>query len=193
MSAPEVQFRQCSAGPAHSADASNDAATLALVGAATFLEAFAGRLPGDAILGHCRRNHTEAAYAHYLAQPATRAWVAEAMPGAAPIGYALVTAPEFAPELLQPGDTELKRIYVFSRFYAARQPTESGPAPGQRLMNLAIEQARADGHKRLLLGTHRENTRAIAFYLKNAFETIGTRTFQVGPSIFDDLVLARTL
>ncbi len=187
MSAPEVQFRECSAGSA------SDAATLALVGAATFLEAFAGRLPGDAILGHCRRNHTEEAYAHYLVQPATRAWVAEALPGSAPIGYALVTAPEFAPDLIRPGDIELKRIYVFSRFYGSQDASGSGSGPGQTLMDLAIKRARGDGYMRLLLGTHRENSRAISFYRKNGFDTIGTRTFQVGTSVFDDLVLAREL
>ena len=187
MSAPEVQFRECSAGSAA------DAATLALVGAATFLEAFAGRLPGDAILGHCRRNHTEEAYARYLELPTTRAWVAEAMPGAAPIGYALVTAPDFALELIEPGDLELKRIYVFSRFHAGSGNRGAGSAPGQRLMNLATEHAHEQRYLRLLLGVHRDNERALSFYRKNGFEPIGTRTFQVGASVFDDLVLARTL
>ena len=186
MSAPEVQFRQCSAA---------DAATLALVGAATFLEAFAGRLPGEAILGHCARNHTEAAYAGFLAQPTTLAWLAEALPGGAPVGYALLTKPDFSPELIQPGDTELKRIYVFSRFYGSRTQAAGNPSrstsAGQGLMDLAIAQAKDQGSLRLLLGVHRENARALAFYERNGFKPVGVRTFQVGPSVFDDLVLGR--
>jgi hypothetical protein len=44
-----------------------DAERLALIGAATFLETFAGVLDGGAIVGHCARHHTAEAYAHYLA------------------------------------------------------------------------------------------------------------------------------
>ena len=193
MFTPEVQFRQCSA---------DDAATLAIVGAATFLEAFAGRLPGEAILGHCARNHTEAAYARFFAQPGTHAWIAEALPGGAPVGYALVTVPDFSPDLVRPGDAELKRIYVFSRFYrSASVVDESHTASeqdiprtaGQQLMNLAIAAASSQDSRRLLLGVHRENARALAFYKRNRFKPVGVRTFQVGPSTFDDLVLARQL
>ena len=38
-----------------------DAAALALIGAATFLETFAGILDGEAIVGHCAAQHQEAA------------------------------------------------------------------------------------------------------------------------------------
>ena len=182
MSAPEVQFRQCSLA---------DAATLALVGASTFLEAYAGWIPGDAILGHCAKNHTEAAYAAYLAQPTSRAWLAEAAPGAAPVGYALLTEPDFSPELLEPEDLELKRIYVFSRFHRGRDG--AGPAVGQGLMDLAIAHARGRRSPRLLLGLHQDNVRALRFYRKNGFEQVGTRQFQVGSTTFDDLVLGKPL
>ncbi len=182
MSAAEIQYRQCTLA---------DAPRLALIGAATFLEAYAGWIPGDSILEHCRKNHTEAAYAGYLAQPQTRAWLAEAAPGAAPIGYALLTAPDFDPHLLHPGDTELKRIYTFSRFQ--RGPDGSGPAVGQALMNLAIAHARAQANPRLLLGLNQDNQKALHFYRKNGFAQIGTRHFQVGQQLFDDLVLAKPL
>lgn len=56
-----------------------DAGRLALVGAATFLETFAGTLDGDAIVAHCARVHAAAAYAEALAGGA-RAWLAEAAP-----------------------------------------------------------------------------------------------------------------
>ena len=182
MPEQEIQYRQCVA---------TDAATLALVGAATFLEAYAGWIPGDAILGHCRKNHTEAAYAAYLSLPSSRAWLAEVAPGAAPVGYALLTEPDFSPELVQPGDTELKRIYTFSRFQRGRNG--AGPAVGQRLMDLAVAHAESRASSRLLLGLHRENERALRFYGKNGFKEIGTRRFQVGPQVFDDLVMAKAL
>lgn len=196
-----------------------DASLLALVGSATFLEAFAGFIAGDAILAHCTKNHSVEAYTRYLAQPTARAWLAEVDPaigtGPAPVGYALLTEPDFSPDLPQPGDLELKRIYVLSKFYGRTDGNGGAPGagaswglvpgpvagrgsrptagPGQQMMELAIAHAEQQGAPRLLLGVHRENARALAFYRRNGFEQVGVRTFQLGSHVYDDFVLARTL
>jgi ribosomal protein S18 acetylase RimI-like enzyme len=171
--------------PAFRACTVEDASTLAVIGAATLLEAFAGFIPGDSLLAHCRKNHVAEKYVEVLEHPAGRAWLAEVAPGACPVGYAMMTPPEFPAELLREGDAELRRIYVFTRFH--------GGGTGAKLMELAIAQARADGAKRLLLGVHPGNVRAIAFYTKNGFVKIGERQFHVGASTFVDPVLALTL
>lgn len=171
----------------------DDAALLALVGASTFLEAFAGFIAGDAILAHCTQNHSAQYYSRAMANPSTRAWIAELDPligtGPAPIGYALLTEPDFSPEILCPGDLELKRIYSFSRFYGS----SPGPGPGQQLMDRAIAHARQQSAPRLLLGVHKDNARALAFYRRNGFKPAGVRTFQLGAHTYDDYVLALTL
>jgi diamine N-acetyltransferase len=164
---------------------SSDAETLAVIGAATLLEAFAGLLPGGSLLAHCRNHHHAAAYTSYIAKPETRAWLAEIEPGAAPVGYAMLTAPDFPEGLAQEGDLELRRIYVFSKFHGGRA--------GRGLMDLAIAFARERKAKRLLLAVHPDNQRALAFYRKSGFEQIGTRTFQVGASTFIDPVFALPL
>jgi diamine N-acetyltransferase len=171
-----VDLRGCTAA---------DAPTLAVIAAATLLEAFAGFIPGDSLLAHCAKNHVPAAYVSYLQQPQTRAWLAEVSPGAAPVGYAMLTAPDFPEALLQPGDLELRRIYLFSRFH--------GSGAARRMMDLAIASAKQQHAPRLLLGVHPDNQRALAFYRKNGFVQIGTRRFQVGASTFEDPVLALTL
>jgi ribosomal protein S18 acetylase RimI-like enzyme len=51
----------------------------------------------------------------------------------------------------------------------------------------------ADGHARLLLGVKADNARAIAFYEKQRFRLIDTRRFDVGGTLYDDVVLARDL
>ncbi|PKP98701.1 MAG: GNAT family N-acetyltransferase [Alphaproteobacteria bacterium HGW-Alphaproteobacteria-13] len=158
----------------------DDAAALALVGAATFLESFAGVIDGDAIVGHCAAKHRAESYRALLADGA-RAWLAEAQPGGAPVGYALVGAPDL--DAARDGDFELKRIYALSRFH--------GTGLGAALMACAV--AAAAGHRRLLLGVYARNHRAIAFYRKQGFADIGTRRFDVGGKIYDDLVLARPL
>jgi diamine N-acetyltransferase len=171
-----VDLRECT--PA-------DASTLALIAAATLLEAFAGFIPGDALLAHCAKNHNPANYTAYLARPQTRAWLAEVSPGTAPVGYAMLTAPDFPADLLRPNDLELRRIYLFSRFH--------GSGASKRMMDLAITSARQQRAERLLLGVHPENERALAFYKKSGFLQIGVRQFHVGTSTFEDPVLALTL
>jgi ribosomal protein S18 acetylase RimI-like enzyme len=169
-----------------------DAAALALVGAATFLEAFTWMLPGADILAHCAKNHTAAAYLNYFAAPDTRITLATS--GAdAPVGYAMLTAPELPTFAVEPTDIELKRIYLFSRFRAAPVTGFPGVRPAQALLNAAIADARSLGRTRLLLGTHANNLRAIAFYRRNGFAEAGTRTFQVGSQVCSDLIFTKPL
>ena len=181
-----------------------DAPALALVGAATFLEAFTWMLPGPDIIAHAARNHKAEVYATYLNHPDTRIALAEVVPGGAPVGYAMLTSPELPSFDVQPSDIELKRIYLLSRFRSAAtpvlEPSEDGEMvlmpglrAGQALMNFAVDEARVMGRTRLLLGTHTGNAQAIAFYRKNGFGRAGTGTFQVGSQICSDLIFARSL
>lgn len=162
-----------------------DAAMLALVGAATFLDSFAGVLPGEAIVAHCARHHVATVYAGYLARPEVAAWLAVMRAGGAPVGYAMLTPPELPEETLRAGDAELKRIYALSRLH--------GSGVGQRLMETAIAEARARGARRLMLGVYAGNARALRFYERNGFVRVGERRFTVGSLVCDDYVLAREM
>jgi len=176
-----------------------DAPALALVGAATFLEAYTWMLPGPDILAFCAEHQTAAAYAKYLAQTTTR--ITLALTGQdVPVGFTMVVAPELSPDVVLPGDIELKRIYLFSRFRSSTTPvldSHGQPIPGlrggQALLNAAIADARSLDAHRLLLGTNAGNQRAIAFYRRNGFVEIGTRTFVVGDQCCCDLLFALTL
>ena len=174
-----------------------DAQALALVGAATFLEAFTWMLPGADIVAHCAEQHNAALYSRYLAAPDTRITLATS--GAdAPVGYAMVAAPDLPTFAVLPTDIELKRIYLFSRFRTAPVLDTKGALipnlrPAQAMLNTAIADGRAIGRTRLLLGTHANNLRAIAFYRRNGFTEAGTRTFQVGTQCCCDLIFAKPL
>ena len=163
----------------------DDVEALALVAGATCLDAFAGILPGAAIVQHCARHNTPERFGHYLAQPATRAWLAVAAAGEAPVGYSMLTAPDLPLDDLGPHDLELRRIYLLSRF--------QGGGAGQQLMDVVLDGARASGAKRLLLGVYAKNGRALRFYERNGFRQIGTRQFTVGTLVCDDFVLGRPL
>jgi len=172
----------------------SDAEALALVGAATFLEAFTWMLPGADIVAHCAKNHTPEAYRDYLAKPDTR--ITLAVTGAdVPVGFAMLTAPDLPTFNVLPTDIELKRIYLFSRFRSSAVPVTNHPGirTAQALMNAAISDAQQLGRTRLLLGTHGGNDRAIAFYRRNGFTEAGTRTFKVGTQECCDLLFALDL
>ena len=162
-----------------------DAGALATIGSATFLESFAGVLEGSSILMHCQKQHSVEKYREYLAQPETKAWLAVVQPGDAPVGYAMLTEPELPLADITKSDIELKRIYVFTRFQRS--------GAGKLLFETSLAAAQETGKTRLLLGVHAENARALAFYRKNGFEQVGVRTFQIGATVYDDLVLGRAV
>jgi len=162
-----------------------DAEALALIAAATFLEAFAGMLPGPAILQHCARHHIPGVYTKYLSDDRVRAWLAVMREGDAPVGYSMLTPPDLPLHDLSPSDIELKRIYLFSKF--------QGSGVAQRMMDLAVDQSRSLGARRLLLGVYARNLRALRFYQRNGFAQVGVRTFAVGTLVCDDFVLGRNL
>jgi GNAT superfamily N-acetyltransferase len=176
-----------------------DAPALALAGAATFLEAFTWMLPGADIVDFCAAQHTPELYARFLALPSTRITLATTGIDTV-VGYAMVTAPVLPSFSVLPGDAELKRIYLFSRFRSSATPvldaqgrTVPNLRGGQALLDAAIARARELHAQRLLLGTHEGNQQAIAFYRRNGFTEAGTRTFQVGAQQCCDLILARDL
>ena len=84
-----------------------------------------------------------------------------------------------------PQDLEIKRIYLLHRF--------QGQRVGRRLMQAAVEAARAGGAGRVLLGVYAENHDALAFYARCGFAQVGRRTFRVGRTDYQDVILGMTL
>jgi ribosomal protein S18 acetylase RimI-like enzyme len=167
-----IHLRVCAPG---------DEQTLALIGKATFLEAFAGVLSADDIVLHCETQHAPEVYRGWLADTRARTWLAEIQPGGAPVGY-LVVAPASLPlPDLSDDDLEVKRIYLLHQI--------RGSGVGARLMNEAVNFASLAGSRRLLLGVYERNDRAIGFYERFGFTRAGTRRFRVGHHDYDDLIL----
>lgn len=162
-----------------------DAAALAAVGAASFLEAFAGVLDGADILAHCARQHAEPVYADWLARADTALWLAETGRGAAPVGYAVLTPAALPLPDPRADDLELKRIYLLHRFH--------GGGLGAALLRAAVDEARRRGARRLALGVYAGNERAQGFYRRAGFQTVGERRFQVGQRHYEDAVMALEL
>jgi len=154
----------------------SDGPRLSLIANATFLETFAGEIAGDALVAQCVDRQASEQFARQL-ETGSRAWLVEIE--RSPIGYAMLSPPQL--ECAHDGDIELKKIYLLSRYH--------GSGIAARLLETAI--AGAKGYRRILLGVKADNHRAINFYRKHGFAQIGTRRFDVGGTLYDDVVLAR--
>lgn len=163
----------------------DDAPLLAQVGAATFLETYAGLLGADDIRIHCQRHHTAEAWLPWLQSADSSVWLVCAEQGGAPVGYQLLAQPDVPVDDLHPSDLEIKRLYLLHRFQAA--------GLGRRLLQQAIESAQSQGCRRLLLGVYSQNHAALAFYERMGFRRVGERTFHVGHSDFFDYILGLDL
>jgi ribosomal protein S18 acetylase RimI-like enzyme len=159
-----------------------DEYALSLIGRATFLESFAGFLEGADLLAHCRYQHAAEKYLSWLESSQFQLCVAEVKQ--APVGYVMLCPPD-VPVATSADDIEVKRIYMLHRF--------QGSGIGKALMDWAVQQAKVQDKKRLLLGVNTQNHEALAFYARTGFEKIGTRQFLVGSKLNDDYILARNL
>ena len=161
-----------------------DAPALSLVASATFLDTYATVLTGADIVAHCTTKNSIAAFETWLDDPATIVTLAEYEPGHAPIGYTVLTAPDFPIEP-GPADIELRRIYLMKQ--------AQGSGLGAALMTRALEDAAAAEQTRVLLGVWDQNTRARAFYERQGFKVIGARQFTVGTTLHNDPVYAKAV
>jgi ribosomal protein S18 acetylase RimI-like enzyme len=161
-----------------------DEEALALIGQATFLETFSGVLDGAAIVEHCRKAHSTDQYAAWLNERRSAVWLAEAVPGNAPVGY-VVVAPVELPSAHPDQDLELKRIYLLGRY--------QGGGTGRRLLEQAVAHAASSGAVRLLLGVYAGNQSAQDFYRRQGFSHLTERTFYVGGKGYDDHVMSLAL
>lgn len=172
-----------------------DAAALAAVSQATHLETFADIVDGESLVDYIQKAHSAEHYAGWLANDDMALWLAEHAQTLAPIGFAVASpvvmdeiSPEPEPEpesKPDANDLELRRIYVLA--------THQGLGAGQALLNAVLDEARARGAKRMVLGTNPKTRGAGAFYARNGFVQIGQRQFMVNGAGYLNVILARKL
>ena len=160
-----------------------DAAALEHIGRATFLEAFADFVAGADLMAHLDRQYDRTKIAQWLNSAGWAAWLAETAK-LSPVGFLLLCPPDMPIATHAADDIEIKRIYLFSHYH--------GSGIAAEMVQAALDHARQAGKKRVLLGVNVENFRALGFYRKMGFETIGTRNFIVGTEVHDDYIMARS-
>jgi len=118
-----------------------------------------------------------------IAAHAAGFYVAEANDGIA--GY-LVMRVEHSPGFVQGrSPVQLWRLFV--------SPEHQGKGVAASLISQAFAYAREGAHDVVWLGTSQENARAIAFYRKSGFNSIGLAQLHQGHDAHQDLVMSRAL
>lgn len=159
-----------------------DAGALAAFGARAFHDTFApGNDPADLAL-YLAHAFAPEAIAASLADPASTTFVAERDTGDW-LGYVRVVADTPHPAVAG------RRVAELSRLYADRSALGTGV--GARLMQACLDWAGETGHDALWLGVWERNARAIAFYERWGFATVGETAFTLGTDVQRDLVMAR--
>ena len=148
----------------------DDASALAELGAATFVETFAHLYTPEDLQAFLDESHSQAAYARVLADPDCALWLAE-RDGMA-IGYAQAGRCGLPHADVQPGDGELKRLYL-------RADAQNGGS-GRALMDAAMAWLLRDGPRQLWLSVWSENLGAQRFYARYGFGFAGEYEFIVG-------------
>lgn len=148
----------------------DDAAALVELGTATFVETFAHLYSPEDLQAFLAESHSVEAYAKVLADPDYALWLAE-RDGLA-IGYAQAGRCGLPHADVQPGDGELKRLYV-------RSGTQGG-GTGRALMDAAMDWLLRDGPRPLWISVWSENLGAQRFYARYGFEFAGEYEFIVG-------------
>ncbi|MDX2030757.1 MAG: GNAT family N-acetyltransferase [Blastocatellia bacterium] len=160
-----------------------DAALLRELGARTFHDAFAAFNTPENMQAYMATAFAPARIAEELADPAARFLIAEAEGAAA--GYAKLAANAPPPCVQGAPAIELVRFYVDRRFH--------GGGIAHALMRFCVDRAAADGFASMFLSVWERNPRAIAFYRKWGFETVGGQIFQLGDDPQNDLLMERTI
>lgn len=113
--------------------------------------------------------------------PATQYVVAES--DGALVGYAALRKGEVEACVSGPTPLEIQRIYA--------APETIGQGVGAALMHACLDRAQRLGFETVWLGVWEENARAIAFYERWGFRTVGTHVFRLGSDDQTDLIMQR--
>ncbi|TFD06252.1 GNAT family N-acetyltransferase [Cryobacterium sandaracinum] len=177
-----------------------DAAALAELAVATFALACPPHTSAEAIAAFLRDVLAEGNFDAYLADPDRLILVAEVAgeageagaAGAAGVmlGYTMLVFAEPADDDARAAAT-IRPTAELSKCYLRAETHGRGVAAA--LMNATLDAARARGAAGSWLGVNQENARAIRFYEKNGFVTVGEKRFLVGERYEDDFVLERAL
>lgn len=159
-----------------------DAPALADMGRRCFVETFGPHFPAEDMALHLERKFGADALAHEYLDPALTIRAAEAEGEI--IAY-LKLGPMDLPVPHETNALQVMQVYVLAAW--------QGAGVAAALMDWAAKTARDRAAPALYLCVWEKGDRAIAFYRKQGFETVGTTPYQLGTMHYQDPVMRLTL
>ncbi|AKK66902.1 GNAT family N-acetyltransferase [Xanthomonas translucens] len=159
----------------------DDATTLAALAAATFTETFGHLYPPQDLHGFLDQTYTAARQRIILQHPDYAIWLLE--DDGVAVGHAAAGPCGLPHAEVQPGDGELKRLYLL------RSHQNSGW--GSRLFETALAWLEREGPRTLWIGVWSDNFGAQRFYARYGFEKVGSYEFPVGQTRDLEFILRR--
>lgn len=163
---------------------SDDAQFIALLGRLTFIETF-GHLFSDPddLSTYLNQTFSVQKIRASLSKENNIFWLA--LVDELPEGYAKLKENSSSPFLSGQRICQLQKIYVLKDFLSKKI--------GRALQDELLEYAKQQDYKKIWLSVLKSNERAIRFYAKNGFDTLGDHTFEIGKEIFDFKAMAKSL
>lgn len=161
----------------------DDAPLIAEIGARMFEKTFAPDNKPEDMQSYLAKNFALEKVQSELADPNSTFLLA--YQDEEPIGYAKLKASQPPGSVNGPKPVEIVRIYVDQKLI--------GKGYGSAMMKSCLEQAKQDGFKTIWLGVWEKNKRAISFYNKWGFTTVGNRVFVLGSDVQNDFIMQRAV
>lgn len=158
-----------------------DAAVLAALAEATFVQAFAHLYPDEDLQAFLRGAYTVERQREVLASADEAVWLLE--DGDVAVGYVHAGPCGLPNPAVAPADGEVKRMYVLASH-------QSG-GWGGRLMDVAEQWLLEGGAPAIWIGVWSGNHGAQRFYARRGFVQVGEHTFPVGRVIDREFTLRR--
>lgn len=160
-----------------------DAAALAALKAETFVETFGADNDPAHVAAHLARAFTPEVVRRTLEDPASTTWWL--VEDGTPIGYLKVNRGEAQTEPDLDDGLEVEQVYVLAAHH--------GRGLGGRLLDHAVEVARAEGYPSIWLGVWEHNRRALEVYEHRGYVPIGDHTFLFGDEEQRDVLMRRSV
>ena len=158
-----------------------DAQVLSQIAEKTFVEAFGHLYPPEDLQAFLRESYDADRQRVILETPGYAVWLLEHEGEV--VGHAAAGPCGLPNPGVQPGDGELKRLYLLRAF-------QNG-GWGGRLFQTVMDWLLADGPRTLWIGVWENNLGAQRFYARHGFEKVGEHTFPVGRVVDREFTLRR--
>lgn len=160
-----------------------DAATLAKLGATTFVETFGLMYQAEDLATFLTSSRAEEVYAKLLSDPHVRVELAFLNEMPEPVGYIVVGPCKLPVDNLEAAAGEVRELYVLAK--------QQKHKIGTQLMGRALQWLESQCRAPLYVGVYCENIGAQRLYGRFGFKKFGEYNFPVGKHIDREFILKR--